>query len=100
MSSSRVWSAVLLTVLASAACRPVEARSPSTDAQVRQKPQDDLPPMLPDIEKQDIGLATGPEAKIRERVSVHYTGYLLAGTKFDSSLDPGPPFALVIGHGQ
>ena len=34
---------------------------------------------------------------IRDR---HYTGWLLDGTKFDSSLDRGKPLSFVLGKGQ
>ena len=33
-------------------------------------------------------------------LSVHYTGYLLDGTKFDSSVDRGTPFMFTLGIGQ
>jgi len=100
MSSSRGWSAVFLAVVVAAACRPAQGPSAATDEQARSKPKDDLPPMLPGVEKQDLVVGTGPEAKKGDRVSVHYTGYLLDGTKFDSSLDRGTPFDFVIGQRQ
>ncbi|HET9870674.1 MAG TPA: FKBP-type peptidyl-prolyl cis-trans isomerase [bacterium] len=42
----------------------------------------------------------GPEAKPGQQVSVHYTGWLTNGTKFDSSLDRGQPFQFTLGAGQ
>lgn len=42
----------------------------------------------------------GEEVKAGNTVSMHYTGWLTNGTKFDSSVDRGMPFETKIGVGQ
>ncbi len=42
----------------------------------------------------------GPEAVSGAEVTVHYTGWLMDGTKFDSSVDRGEPFTLTLGAGR
>lgn len=42
----------------------------------------------------------GPKAQAGQTVSVHYSGYLLDGTKFDSSYDRGQPIEFPLGTGQ
>ena len=49
---------------------------------------------------EDIKVGAGLEAKKGDAVSVHYTGTLEDGTKFDSSLDRGTPFVFDLGIGQ
>ena len=50
------------------------------------------------IEKLTEG--TGAAARKGETVTVHYTGWLTDGSKFDSSVDRGDPFQFVLGAGQ
>jgi ketosteroid isomerase-like protein len=48
----------------------------------------------------DLVIGTGESPKPGRTVTVHYTGTLENGTKFDSSVDRGQPFTFQIGLGQ
>ncbi|UCD36839.1 MAG: FKBP-type peptidyl-prolyl cis-trans isomerase [Fidelibacterota bacterium] len=48
----------------------------------------------------DQVIGTGPMPTAGQTISVHYTGTLTDGTKFDSSVDRGKPFAFQIGVGK
>lgn len=54
-------------------------------------------------QKPDIKVITpgsGAGVTSHSRVAVHYTGWLMDGSKFDSSLDRGKPFEFTLGLGQ
>lgn len=52
------------------------------------------------LEIQELTVGSGAEAKPGNTVSVHYTGWLLDGSKFDSSVDRGKPFTFHLGAGE
>ncbi len=52
------------------------------------------------LEIQDTRPGTGAAATRGSTVSVHYTGTLLSGEKFDSSRDRGQPFVFQLGAGN
>ncbi len=51
-----------------------------------------------DLKITDLVKGTGEEANVGETVVVHYTGWLMDGTKFDSSLDRNQPFSFTLGE--
>ncbi|GMX58450.1 MAG: hypothetical protein MCSN_1040 [Candidatus Microsyncoccus archaeolyticus] len=55
---------------------------------------------IPQLKTEIMEEGNGQEVKSGDTISVHYTGYLENGTKFDSSLDRGEPFEFQIGLGQ
>lgn len=48
----------------------------------------------------DLAAGDGAEAAAGQTVTVHYTGWLTDGRKFDSSRDRGAPFSFRLGAGQ
>jgi FKBP-type peptidyl-prolyl cis-trans isomerase FkpA len=46
---------------------------------------------------EEISAGSGEAARAGQHVSVHYTGWLTDGTKFDSSKDRGDPFDFPLG---
>ena len=49
---------------------------------------------------EDLVVGSGNAAASGQKVSVHYTGWLTNGTKFDSSKDRGEPFIFPLGKGH
>jgi FKBP-type peptidyl-prolyl cis-trans isomerase len=55
---------------------------------------------MSELIKEDLVVGAGAEAQSGRVVSVHYTGTLTTGVKFDSSLDRGRPFDFPLGAGR
>jgi FKBP-type peptidyl-prolyl cis-trans isomerase len=53
-----------------------------------------------ELKIEDLRVGSGAEAVPGKTVTVHYTGWLVNGTKFDSSKDRGEPFSFQLGAGQ
>lgn len=52
------------------------------------------------LQYQTLAAGDGAVAEAGDTVDVHYTGWLLDGTKFDSSVDRGKAFRFVLGDGM
>jgi FKBP-type peptidyl-prolyl cis-trans isomerase FkpA len=52
------------------------------------------------LKYEDLQAGDGDEAAAGQRVTVHYTGWLLDGDKFDSSVDRNEPFVFSLGKGM
>jgi FKBP-type peptidyl-prolyl cis-trans isomerase FkpA len=55
---------------------------------------------ISELKIEKITSGNGPVPKQGEGVTVHYSGWLTDGAKFDSSVDRDEPFTFVLGTGQ
>lgn len=85
------------SLLVVAACsKKVEEPGPDEYKPAQATP---LPPGPEKLEIVDEKVGDGPEAKKGDKVKVHYTGTLLNGKQFDSSVGKDP-FEFTVGQGQ
>lgn len=85
---------ILMALVLVAGCHRNEAESEGT-AMPAQKVTTAEGLML-----EDLQVGTGVEAVSGKKIKVHYTGWLVNGTKFDSSVDRNEPFEFVLGAGS
>ncbi len=52
------------------------------------------------LQIEELVVGEGGSARVGATAVVHYTGWLVDGTKFDSSVDRDSPFDFVIGEGR
>ncbi len=108
-----IWTivGVVVVVLIVAICLFVCKKS-STSSNELTTTSEEQPDEVSDLEKdvqgvemsdlivEDLVQGNGTEAVDGKMVTVHYTGTLTDGTKFDSSVDRGTPFNFQLGIGQ
>lgn len=98
MTKYRITAIAILVLTAIAICAQTAAQKPNTSAPT--KVTGDGVKTASGLQYWDIKVGTGAEAKQGSHVTVHYTGWLTSGKKFDSSVDAGKPFEFTIGRGD
>lgn len=82
---------------------PPDARQPASNVPAGGGPPPIKAPMQKaanGLQYQDTVVGNGAQPKAGQVITVHYTGWLTDGTKFDSSVDRGQPFNFTIGRHQ
>ncbi len=82
-----------------AGCGKTEEPQQSTDAPVKLS-EADYTTMGNGVKYHDFKTGTGATAEKGKNVTVHYTGWLQTGKKFDSSVDKQRPFEFQLGVGD
>jgi FKBP-type peptidyl-prolyl cis-trans isomerase len=86
----------LFIILGVVAMAPGQAQTNTSPTKVTGKPTS----TASGLQYWDIVAGTGATAVAGKPVSVHYTGWLTDGKKFDSSVDRGQPFTFPLGAGR
>jgi FKBP-type peptidyl-prolyl cis-trans isomerase len=91
----------------SSAAAPSAATTTTTATEAMKGPEMDTFAMPANLQSLPSGLqysidrpGTGAQPQAGQTVSVHYTGWLTDGTKFDSSRDRNEPFQFPLGQGR
>ena len=97
---------LILLLLAAAVAIPACSQKETQVVPAEQKqavqaaPGEELHKLPSGLAYVDLVKGSGPMPAPGKTVTVHYTGWLADGTKFDSSKDRNQPFTFVIGTGQ
>ena len=87
-----------LLVVMMIACKSVGQSD--TDNEINGKGSESVQHTESGLQILDLEIGDGAEVQAGDVASMHYTGWLEDGTKFDSSLDRGRPFEFTLGVGN
>jgi len=92
------WILSSLCALGLSSCEKKEEKKKETASVAPEQPAPQVNPA--NLHHEDKVVGTGASPVVGKKVTVHYTGTLPDGTKFDSSKDRGTPFSFTYGVGQ
>lgn len=93
----RWWLIVAFLAILGVACSQSAASNQTSEVEME---SNDTITTESGLEYKDLVVGEGEDARAGATAIVHYTGWLLDGTKFDSSVDRGTPFEFALGAGQ
>jgi FKBP-type peptidyl-prolyl cis-trans isomerase FkpA len=91
---------ILLVLAAASVITACSSSTDTTRSEADMQRAVELSKSVTSLQIVDTTVGSGAEARAGRRVSVHYTGTLMDGTKFDSSKDHNQPFEFTLGTGS
>src|SRR4029453_5813847 len=91
---------ILIVLAAASATAACSSSTNTTRSEADMQSAVELSKSVTSLQIVDTTVGSGAEARPGRRVSVHYTGTLMDGTKFDSSKDHNQPFEFTLGTGN
>ena len=91
---------IVIVAILGAACGDSESSTAANPTPAASSESTAITATASGLQYKDLKVGAGEEARLGATAVVHYTGWLVDGTKFDSSVDRGVPFEFVLGRGS